>query len=242
MSYPPPPPGPGSWPGPGQHPQQQPSGPGGPGGPGGPQPPYQPYGPGGPAGPGGPGGPQPPYQQPPYQPPPKKGGKGCVIAAVVVLALGIVFCGIGGFAVYQLVQKVEETVPGLGGASCPTADAVSDVVGYDVELDLQGNLVVAAGCTYSGSGVGVTIVKGAGVIADEEIQSVKDEASNLGTEATPIDVGDDGVAFGSPRRSEAITKADSSVVGVEIFSEEPRDIGDKRAAAVELLELFLDTQ
>lgn len=226
MSYPPPPPpGQGPWPGPGQHPQPQPGAPGGP------------YGPGGPGAPGGPYGPQPPYQQQP-----KKGGKGCVIAAVIVLVLGVVFCGIGGFAVYKLAQKVEETVPGLGGANCPTADAVSDVVGYDVELDLEGNLVVAAGCTYSGSGVGISIVKGAGVIADEEIQSVKDEAASLGTEATPIDVGDEGVAFGSPRRSEAITKADSSVVGVEIFSEEPQDIGDKRAEAVELLELFLDAQ
>lgn len=233
MSYPPPPPGQS-----GPYGQQPPHGQQ-------PQPPYgqqpqQPY------------GQQPPYGQHPQQPPygqqapygqfpgpPKKKGKGCLIAAIVVLVVLLIVCGVGGFLVWKVYDTVKDSVPGLGGAECPTEDEVSDVVGYDVELEADADIVVAAGCIYSGSGVGVTIVEGAGVIADEEIETVRNDARTAGTEAEPIDVGEDGVAFGSPQRSESIAKNDGTVVGVEIFGEEG-NIGNKKDAAIELLEIYID--
>jgi hypothetical protein len=194
----------------------------------------------------GPYGQQGPYGQPaPYGQfpvPPKKKGKGCLIAALVVLAVLLVLCGVGGFFVWKLYDTVKDSVPGIGGAECPTEDEVSDLVGYDVELKANANIVVAAGCIYSGSGVGVSITEGAGVIADDEIGAFRTEAQDSGTEAEPIDVGDDGLAFGSPQRSQAITKSDGTVVEVEIFGENGQDIGNKFDEAVELLETFIDLQ
>ncbi len=216
MSYPPPPP-PAGQPGPhGQQPYGQQ------------QPPYQPP----------PYGQQAPYGQ--YPKPPKKKGKGCLIAAVIVLVVLLVVCGVGGFLVWKVYDTVKDSVPGLGDAECPTEDEVSDVVGFDVELQADADVVVAAGCIYRGSGVGVTIVEGAGLIADEQIEEFRNEARNAGTEAEPIDAGDDGLAFGSPQRSESIAKHDGTVVGVEIFGENGQDIGNKKDAAVELLETYID--
>ncbi len=214
MSFPPPPPGPG-------HPG-----------------PYQPPGPHGqvPYGQPAPYG-QPPYGQ--YPAPPRKKGNGCLIAALITLVILLAVCGIGGFVVWKVYDKVKDSVPGLGGAECPTESDVSDVVGYEVDLKADADIVVASGCIYQGSGVGVTITEGAGVIADEEIDSFRSEAESAGTTAEPVDAGDDGLAFGSPQRSQAIAKNDGTIVEVEIFGENG-DIGDKKDAAVELLETYLD--
>lgn len=183
-----------------------------------------------------------PYGQPvpPYAPPPKSGGSGCLVAALITLAVLLVLCAVGGFVAWRVFDAVKDSVPGLGDAECPTEGDVSDVVGRDVELTLDADIVVAAGCNYSGSGVGVTITEGAGLIADEEIQSVRDTAAGYGVEPEPIDVGEDGIAFGTPQRSEAIAKHDGSVIGVEIFSEGTRNIGNQQDAAVELLEDYID--
>jgi hypothetical protein len=213
MSYPPPPPG---QPGPyGQQPQppygQQPQ-----------QPPY---------------GQQAPYGQ--FPGPPKKKGKGCLIAAIVVLVILLIVCGVGGFLIWKVYDTVKDSVPGLGGAECPTEDEVSDIVGADVELLADADIVVAAGCIYRGSGVGVSIAEGAGVIADEEIEAFRTEAQNSGTEAEEIEVGDDGLAFGSPQRSQAIAKNDGTIVEVEVFGENG-NIGNKKEAAIELLEIYID--
>ncbi|MDZ5622498.1 hypothetical protein SFC88_16765 [Nocardioides sp. HM23] len=207
---------------------------------------YPPPPPGQP-GPGGQppyGQPQPPYGQPApygqYPATPSKKGKGCLIAGIVVFVVLLVVCGVGGFLVWKLYDTVKDSVPGLGGAECPTEDEVSDVVGSDVELLLDADIVVAAGCNYSGSGVGVVIAEGAGVIADEEIEAFRTEARNAGTEAESIDAGDDGLAFGSSQRSQAIAKNDGTVVEVEIFGENGQGIGNQKDAAVELLELYID--
>ncbi|HWJ83128.1 MAG TPA: hypothetical protein VNS55_12905 [Nocardioides sp.] len=224
MSYPPPPPPPPPGPGPYQPPQQQPY-----------QQPYQqqPYAYGG--------------GQPPYQPPPpQKKGRGCLIGGLIALVVVLVVCGVGGFFVWRVADKVKDTVessvPGLGGAECPTAKDVSDTIGYDVELDLNANIVVAAGCNYSGSGVGVTMIKGANLISDDEMDAVRQEAANAGVEPRSIDTGDGGIAFGSPQRSEAIAKSDVGLVEVDIFAEGTDDIGDKSDEAIDLLEQFIDLQ
>lgn len=189
-----------------------------------------------------PGQPYQPYGQPvpPYAQPPGKKGNGCLIAAIVTIVVLVVVCGVGGFVVWRIVDTVKDSVPGLGDVECPTEADVSGVVGRDVELVLDADIIIAAGCNYSGGGVGVTITEGAGLIADEEIQGVRDAAAGYGVEPESIDVGDDGIAFGTPQRSEAITKHDGSVIGVEIFSEGTRNIGNQQDAAVELLETFID--
>lgn len=160
---------------------------------------------------------------------------------LVALAVLVVLCGVGGFVVYLLLDEAEDIVPGLGDTKCPSAEEVSRIVGDEVEKITDADIVVAAGCNYSGSDIGVAITKGSSVIAEEEIESLRQDASNAGVEAEPIDVGDDGLAYGTPTRSEAITKADG-VVAVEVFAEQGQDIGDRRGQAVELLELFLDLQ
>lgn len=164
-----------------------------------------------------------------------------MIGALVALVVVVLLCGVGGIVVYLVIDEAKDVVPGLGDTECPSEGEVSQIIGYDVEKVTDADIVVAAGCNYSGSGVGVTITKGSSVIADDEIATLEQDAANLGVEVESIDVGDDGRAFGSPRRSEAITKADG-VVLVEIFSEETQDIGDRKDEAVELLELFLDIQ
>ena len=130
----------------------------------------------------------------------------------------------------------------VGEVECPTEGEVSDLVGYDVELVMSGSIGVAAGCNYTGNGAGagVSIVSGAGLIADEVIAELETEAEAQGAEVVSIDVGDGGRAFGSPMRSEAATKADGHIVQVEIFAEGTEPIGDKSDEAVELLEQYVD--
>jgi hypothetical protein len=219
VSYPPPPPPP-------QQPQQQP--------------PYQQY------------GAQQPYQyggpQPPYQPPPpaKKGGSGCLVAVVIAVVVLLVVCGVGGFFVWRAAKDVTDTikntVPGLGGAECPGEDDVSDKVGSDVSLDLSGNVVVASGCYYSGTKVEITFTKGAGLIADDEIRSVRDEAQSAGVEARSIDTGDGGIVYATRGVVDAITKSGGALYEVEIDAKGNTDLSGKSDAGVDLLEAFIDAQ
>ena len=232
MSYPPPPPPPQpNQPGQ-QPPYQQPQQPY--------QQPYQQY------------GAQQPYQyggpQPPYQPPPpaKKGGSGCLIAVVVVVVVMLLVCGVGGFFIWRAAKDVTDTirntVPGLGGAECPSEGDVSDKIGSDVSLDLSGSVVVASGCYYSGDKVQITLTKGAGLIADDEIKNVREEAANNGVEAQSIDVGDGGVVFATQGIAEAITKSGGALYEVEVDSQGGADLSGKADATVDILKEFIDAQ
>lgn len=179
-------------------------------------------------------------------PPPQqsKSGNGCLIGLAVGGVVLLVLLGLVGVVVWMITDAVEEVADGItvGDVECPTEDDVSDLIGHDVELATSGSIVVAAGCTYTGdgTGAGVVIVSGSGLIADEVIAELETEAEANGVEATSIDVGEGGKAFGSPTRSEAATKADGQIVEVEIFSEGTEPIGDQRDEAVELLESYLD--
>ena len=103
---------------------------------------------------------------PPLYPPPKKSGSGCLIAIGVGAVVLIVGLGLIGYVVYRVTSAVEEVADGItvGEVECPTDTDVSDLVGYDVELVMSGNIGVAAGCNYTGNGdgAGVAIVSGAG--------------------------------------------------------------------------------
>ena len=157
-----------------------------------------------------------------------------------MLLIGVVIA----LAIWKFASTVEDVADGItiGDVECPKEEKVSDIVGYDVELEMSGSVIVASGCAYSsgGTSAGVSITSGAGLISDEVITQLESDAQTNGVEATSIDVGDGGKAFGAPTRSEAATKADGHVVEVEIFSEGSAPIGGKRDEAVELLELYVD--
>jgi hypothetical protein len=147
-------------------------------------------------------------------------------------------------AVWKFASAVKDVADGVtvGDVECPTAETVSDIVGYDVDLALSGSVVVASGCSYTGNGegAGVAIVSGAGLISDEVLTELASVAQANGAEVTSIEAGDGGVAFGSPNRSEAATKDGGHIVEVDIFSEGTNPIGNKRDEAVEILEMYLD--
>lgn len=197
--------------------------------------------------------PQPPAQapgapgQPSGAPPPApSSNKGCLIALVIVGAILVVLGSLAAFVVWKIADTVKEVAEGVtvGDVECPTADDVSDIVGYDVDLATSGNIVVASGCTYTSAeangGAGVAVVSGQGLVADDVLDELETEAQANGAETSSIDVGDDGRAFGSATRSEAATKAGGHIVQVEIFAEGAPPIGDKKDEAVEILEIFID--
>ena len=181
-----------------------------------------------------------PAWQPPPQPAPRKSGKGCLIALAIVGAIGLVVVVLIAFAIYKFADTVEDVADGItvGDIECPTEDEVSDIIGYDVELVASGSIIVASGCSYTSSGAsaGVAIISGSGLIAEDVFAELATEAQSNGAEVSDIDAGDDGKAFGSETRSEAVTKDDGNVVQVEIFSEGAEPIGDKKDEAEEILE------
>jgi len=175
---------------------------------------------------------------------PRKSGRGCLIALGVVGVVLVVIGVLIAVAIWKFASTVEDVADGItvGDVKCPTEEKVSDIVGHTVELSSSGNIIVASGCNYTSRGetAGVAIVSGAGLISEEVIAELESEAQTNGTEATSIDGGDGGKAFGSPMRSEAATEADGHIVEVDIFAEGTDPIGDKRDEAVEILELYVD--
>jgi hypothetical protein len=162
-----------------------------------------------------------------------------VVGVIMLLIAALVAVALWKFA--STVKDVTEGVT-VGEVQCPTEEKVSDLVGQQVDLVVSGNVVVAAGCNYSsgGDGVGVTIVSGAGMIADDVLAALATEAQANGAETSPIDVGDDGRAYGAPMRSAAAAKADGHIIEVDVFTEGTEPIGDQRDAAVELLDMFVE--
>ena len=183
--------------------------------------------------------------QPQVQAAPKS-NRGCLIALLIVGSTLLVGGVLVTYAIWRVAETVKDVAEGVtvGDVECPTEDDISDIVGHRVDLATSGDLVVASGCAYTSAeangGAGVSIVSGSGLIADEALAELETEAESNGTEASSIDVGDDGKAFGSDNRSEAATKASGHIVEVEIFSEGTEPIGDKKDEAVEILEDFID--
>ncbi|GAA4556461.1 hypothetical protein [Pseudonocardia xishanensis] len=219
----PPPPGPGP-----QAPPQY-SGPQ----PGGPQPSGPQY--------GGPqyGGPQ--YGQ--TARPPRKPRRGCLVAVVVAVVLVLVVAGIAAYFVNRAVTAVQDVSGGAGSfgqASCPGEQAVSAAVGSPVTLAMSGNVIVASGCSYlavdRAAGADVQITVGFALAADDQFAQVASDAATQGTTPEPISVGDRGEAFGAPGRSDAIAVTGDSMILVEVFNAGSKDIGDRKDAAVALLE------
>jgi len=159
-------------------------------------------------------------------------------------AIGLVMFVLIAFAIYKFADTVEDVADGItvGDIECPTAEDVSDIIGYDVELAASGSIIVASGCNYTSTGdtAGVSIVSGSGLIAEEVFADLETEAQSNGAQVSDIDAGDDGKAFGSEMRSAAAAKDDGNIVQVDVFSEGTEPIGDKKDEAEEILEQFLD--
>lgn len=185
-----------------------------------------------------------PAWQPPPLPAPRKSGKGCLIALAVGGVVMLILAALFFFVVWKVVDTVDKVADGItvGDVECPTADDVSEIIGYDVELAASGSIIVASGCNYTSSGdtAGVSIVSGSGLIAEEVFADLETEAQSNGATVSDIGAGDDGKAFGSEMRSAAAAKDDGNIVQVDIFSEGTEPIGDKKDEAEEILEIFLD--
>jgi hypothetical protein len=190
-----------------------------------------------------------PHQQygSPQQPPPapRTKNRGCVIAVVVVVAVLLAGAGVAGYFIYRAVTTVTEIAGGVGvgsfgEANCPGEQDVSSIVGSPVTLAVSGNVVVASGCSYlavdRSAGADVQITTGAALIADDQFTSVASDAANEGTTPEPISVGDRAEAFGGPGRSEAIAVVGNAMILVEVFNAGGTDIGDKKDAAIALLQ------
>lgn len=156
----------------------------------------------------------------------------------------LVIAGLVFYIIWKVVDTVEDVADGItvGDVECPTAEDVSDIIGYDVELAASGSIVVASGCNYTSTGdtAGVSIVSGSGLIAEEVFADLETEAQSNGAEVSDIDAGVDGKAFGSEMRSAAAAKDDGNIVQVDVFSEGTEPIGDQKDEAEEILEIFLD--
>lgn len=186
---------------------------------------------------------------PPGAPPPRRGGnRGCLVAVLVTVTLLLVG---GGVAVYFAVQAARG-VAGLaedagvlpGGESrCPSAAEVSQVLGSAVTEAADVSVVVAAGCTYLGTdraaGLDVQITIGSGLIADEVFEDFRGEGAAAGAPVEPVPVGERGLAFSSEVKSAAIGHDGGRVVQVDITAAGTAPIGDRRQAAVTLLEAVL---
>ena len=228
------------------------------------QPPPQPgpgYGP--PQGGAQYGGPQnsgPQYGGPPYTgaqygghqygrqtpPTPPRTNRGCIVAAVAGAVVLLVVVGVAAYFVNRAVTAVQEVGAGVGSfgeATCPGEQEVSAAVGSPVTLALSGNVIVASGCSYlavdRNAGADVQITTGLALAADDQFGQVASDAATHGTTPEPISVGDRGQAFGAPGRSDAIAVTGDSMILVEVFNAGSADIGDRKDAAIALLELVI---
>lgn len=178
-------------------------------------------------------------------PPPKKSsGKGCLIAALVVIGIIVVLGGIGIYLLNKAADTIGETLGdggifGSGSVTCPTAADIEATVGSEVRDPVSGSLVGTTGCAYLAadqeSGVDVNIVVSPTLIVDEQLTDFADEGQVAGAAPKSIDVGERGQAWASDSKSAAIAVGGGRVVLVEIMSASGSPIGDKTSAAVSLL-------
>lgn len=127
-------------------------------------------------------------------------------------------------------------------SACLSAAEVKSVVGFPVQTlvdSAAGNTLI---CGYQGTDSGaqgtfVSITLEPAAQADQRIDDVRSGAKLLGgAEARPIAVGERGYAYGSSSKSEAVAVAGEHVYYASIESSAQANIGDKSAAAVQLLE------
>ncbi len=137
---------------------------------------------------------------------------------------------------------------GEAARACPLLDEgeISAAIGHDVVFreDYSQAAGIEGVCAYTSSdeSVQVTVMAIAASFADETIQEMQDAATALtGNAAEPIEVGDDGYAFGHDSGGEAATVAGDLLLDVQVMSTSGpgQEIGNKMDAAVSLLERLM---
>jgi hypothetical protein len=130
---------------------------------------------------------------------------------------------------------------------CLTDAAVSGPVGFAVTLlrTTAQSTPTAALCTYQpvddsiGSGVEITIAVGPASAADQVVRDFANAArARSGRDAEHLAVGDRGLAFGSNLSSGALAVKGDRVAAISISSP-ITNIGDKKAAAIEILKAVI---
>jgi hypothetical protein len=139
-----------------------------------------------------------------------------------------------------------ETPSGGGGSDIPSPcldeGSIGSAIGFPVTvaydtLRVEGE---AVSCSYQGNGGEgfVQILVGPDSATDEVLGEVEDKARAMsGAEAQAIDVGERGLAFGSPDASYAAAVDGYRVFAVSVSSATSADlVGDKREAVADILQ------
>jgi hypothetical protein len=137
-----------------------------------------------------------------------------------------------------------ETSPSGSDIPSPCLDegSITSAIGFPVTvqydtLRAEGG---AVSCAYQGNGGEgfVQILVGPGSATEEVLGEVRDKAQAMsGAEAQPIDVGEQGLAFGSPDASYAAAVDGDRIFAVNVSSATSSElVGDKREAVTSILE------
>jgi hypothetical protein len=195
--------------------------------------------------------PQQGYQPPPqgYQPPPQgasgpprknSGVKVILIVVGVVFLVLLVGGGVGAYFIYRAVNNV------LGGGKleCPSAEDVSARLGSPVSFSGNTDLLLINRCYYpsseqSPSGIEAQIVSASKIGVDDQIAEFENAARVDGAEVRSISVGDRGLAYATPRNSQAIAVGHDAVITVQVQATDQSEIPDKTNAAIAILQKVL---
>jgi hypothetical protein len=128
-------------------------------------------------------------------------------------------------------------------AACLDEGAISAAVGFTVVLERSTlkQSADAVNCTFPAAdkarlpGAYVSILVAPASFADRMLSGITTNAQNMRTTAGPVDVGERGLAYGSPDRSEAGAVVGSRIVVVTVGTSGLSVVGGKRDAAVTLL-------
>lgn len=128
-------------------------------------------------------------------------------------------------------------------AVCLDEATISNLVGFAVvfERSTLKTSAQAVNCTFPAAdqtayaGVNVAILVAPASYAQQAIDDITSSAQQAGAATTPVDVGKDGLSYGSTQRSAAATVVGSQLIGVTIGTSGLSSLGDKRLAAVDVL-------
>ncbi|HJU64318.1 MAG TPA: hypothetical protein VJ596_01515 [Gemmatimonadaceae bacterium] len=146
------------------------------------------------------------------------------------------------------VMLVAAQASAAGAQGCLAAAEVSRLVGLEVRAFPQGtrsygpNVVCAYQATNQDLGAFVTTVVGPAAGRDEVLTEMKESAKTFAGESAELEtvrVGDGGFAYGSSSKSEAAAVTGGRLYHAEISSTASANIGDKKAALIEVLKKMM---
>jgi hypothetical protein len=165
--------------------------------------------------------------------------------ALALVAAALSACG-GGTSTGNRPETRDKSVASSSSTAqaCLSATDVSRAIDLEVRelragTKTDGPNVV---CAYQGTddklGVSVTTVVGQAERADEVFGKMKQSARlflGAGAEPEAIKLGERGFAYGGGSKSEAAAVSDGRLYHAEVVSSASADIGDKKAALIEIV-------